>query len=102
MRWKLQAHLQSSPFVPKAKYQAFTRGTRKLSLNLPYQSRLMAEPPINLTNIREGINGDWVIEEATHELSSQGLFTRITNIMKNLKILYKQYCNSLKNQPPKN
>ena len=66
----------------KAKYQEFMRGTRKLSLSLPYQSGLMAETPISLTHIREGINGDWIIEEATHELSNQGLFTHINAILK--------------------
>ena len=66
----------------KAKYQEFARGTRKLSLTLPYQSGLMAETPINLTHIREGINGDWIIEEATHELSNQGLTTRINATLK--------------------
>ena len=61
----------------KAKYQQFQRGTRTLDLTLSYKSGLGAEIPIVIENIREGIDGDWIIDEARHDLSSQGLTTRL-------------------------
>ncbi len=61
-----------------AKYKQFQRGTRKLSLTLPYKSGLMAEVPIVLNDIRDGVDGEWVIDEARHELSGQGIITKIT------------------------
>ncbi|MDY6550788.1 phage late control D family protein [Acinetobacter faecalis] len=44
------------------------RGEEKLSLNLPGNPQISAEMPITLVNFREGIAGDWIVEQATHNI----------------------------------
>ena len=70
----------------KAKHQEFKRGTRKLSLTLPYQSGLFAERPIIIDQLPlgrdEGADTIWIIEEAHHKLTNQGLTTTINATQK--------------------
>ena len=44
------------------------RGEEKLSLNLPGNPQILAEMPITLVNFREGIAGDWIVEQVTHTI----------------------------------
>ena len=61
----------------QAKLSALKRGAGTLSLTLIGNPSLQAEGKINLTGIREPIDGQWLIQRVAHQLDSQGLITRI-------------------------
>ncbi|MMZ70502.1 Phage late control gene D protein (GPD) [compost metagenome] len=44
------------------------RGEERLSLNLPGNPEISAEKPLTLVGFREGIAGDWIIEQVTHTI----------------------------------
>ncbi len=48
------------------------RGESKLTVSMPGNPNLQAEGTLVLTGFREGINGEWLIKRAEHELDSKG------------------------------
>ena len=61
------------------------RGEEKLSLNLPGNPQISAEMPITLVNFREGIAGDWIVEQCTHNIDKSVGFKTSVNGVKSLK-----------------
>jgi len=61
----------------KAKLQQFKRSLLQLSLTLIGNPNLMAEGKINVTGLRDPINGSWVIERVVHQINDQGFTSRI-------------------------
>ena len=61
------------------------RGEEKLSLNLPGNPQISAEMPITLLNFREGIAGDWIVEQCTHNIDKSVGFKTSVNGVKSLK-----------------
>ena len=61
----------------KAKLHQFKRSSLQLSLTLIGNPNLMAEGKINVTGLREPINGSWVIERVVHQIDDQGFTSRI-------------------------
>lgn len=61
------------------------RCEEKLSLNLPGNPNLSAEAPITLLNFRDGIAGDWVIEQCTHSIDKEVGFKTSVQGVKSLK-----------------
>ncbi|ODA34062.1 late control protein [Veronia pacifica] len=62
----------------KAQLGQFTRGKARLDIELLGRGDILAETPLTLSSIREGVNGDWVVETATHNLSEQGYVLSVT------------------------
>ncbi|USE84359.1 hypothetical protein [Acinetobacter tibetensis] len=44
------------------------RGEETLSLTLPGNPLLSAEMPLEISEVRDGINGSWMIEQVTHTI----------------------------------
>ena len=61
----------------RAKLEALQRGTGTLSLTLIGNSELMAEAKLNLQGIRNGVDGEWLIQRVEHQFDNQGFITRI-------------------------
>ena len=61
----------------KAKLQQFKRSLLQLSLTLIGNPNLMAEGKINVTGLRDPINGSWVIERVVHQINDQGFTSGI-------------------------
>ena len=49
-----------------------SRSGSTLSFSCIGRSDLMAETPLTMHNVAEGVNGEWVISRATHEISDRG------------------------------
>lgn len=62
------------------------RGEDKLNLNLPGDPSISAEMRITLVNFRDGIAGDWVIEQAKHSIDKEVGFKTSVQGVKNLKV----------------
>ena len=61
------------------------RSEERLSLNLPGNPEISAEKPLTLINFREGIAGDWIIEQATHSIDKGVGFKTSLQAVKSLK-----------------
>ena len=57
---------KSAQSAAQASFDQARRSEEKLSLNLPGDPEISAEKPLTLIGFREGIAGDWIIEQATH------------------------------------
>ena len=66
---------EEAQHAAKAKLAALQRGTATLSLTLLGNPKLQAEGKINVLGLRKPIAGEWLIEQAKHQLSSQGFIT---------------------------
>lgn len=56
----------------KAQLDAFQRGKSTVSLELPGNPTFVAEAALNLSGFRDGVNGAWVVETATHTFTNSG------------------------------
>ena len=63
------------------------RGEERLSLNLVGNPAISAERPLTLINFRDGIAGDWIIEQVTHNIDKSVGFKTSISAVKSLKIL---------------
>ena len=54
-----------------------SRAGQTLNISLPGDLRLMAEGRINLTEGRPGANGEWLINQVTHNLDGRGWSTSV-------------------------
>ena len=61
------------------------RDEEKLSLSLPGNPQISAEMPITLVNFREGIAGDWIVEQCAHNIDKSVGFKTSVNGVKSLK-----------------
>ncbi len=61
----------------RSKLDALQRGTGTLSLTLVGNTELMAEGKLRLKGFRDGVDGEWLIQRAEHQLDSQGFITRV-------------------------
>ena len=69
---------KSAQSAAQASLDQSRRGEERLSLNLPGNPEISAEKPLTLVGFREGIVGDWMIEQATHSIDkSLGFKTSI-------------------------
>ncbi|WP_212722899.1 hypothetical protein [Zooshikella ganghwensis] len=48
------------------------RSKSSLEITLPGDPKLMAERPINITGLRAGLDGQWLIKTARHRMSGEG------------------------------
>jgi phage protein D len=60
-----------------SRLQSYRRGKSTLDINMPGRPSIMAEGKLSLSGYRDGVNGDWVIETATHTISASGYTTTI-------------------------
>ena len=58
-----------------AKLNAIERGQATLSINISGRMDIMAEGKINLPDIRNGINGNYIINKVRHSLDNGGFKT---------------------------
>ncbi len=65
-----------------AQLENFERGKSTVSLQLPGNPLFMAEAPLNLSGFREGVNGAWVVETATHTFDSGGYSVSLEGTVK--------------------
>lgn len=61
----------------KAQLERFTRGTGTLQLTAPGNTRFMAEGKIEVTGVRTGVDGQWMIKKVDHNLDGNGYSCRI-------------------------
>lgn len=61
------------------------RGEEKLSLNIPGNPSISAEMPITLLEFREGIAGDWVVEQCAHSIDKEVGFKTTVSCVKTLE-----------------
>ena len=61
----------------KAKLGALDRGKTALSLTLPGRTDILAETPIALAEFGDGIDGRWIVTQATHRLDGGGYVTEV-------------------------
>ncbi|MBT0886300.1 MULTISPECIES: phage late control D family protein [Acinetobacter] len=61
------------------------RGEEKLGLNIPGNPSISAEMPITLLEFREGIAGDWVVEQCTHSIDKEVGFKTTVSCVKTLE-----------------
>lgn len=61
----------------KSKLEALNRGAGTVSLTMPGNPDILAESPLELTGIRPGVDGRWVVTSVIHELSRSGYVTRV-------------------------
>ncbi|MEQ1292434.1 hypothetical protein ABLT44_15490 [Acinetobacter johnsonii] len=59
---------KSAQSAAQASLDQSRRGEERLSLNLPGNPEISAEKPLTLVGFREGIAGDWIIEQVTHTI----------------------------------
>ncbi|RXJ70607.1 late control protein [Veronia nyctiphanis] len=62
----------------EAQRRQFATGKARLDIELPGRADILAETPLVLSGIREGVNGEWIVETATHMLSEEGYVLRIS------------------------
>ena len=60
----------------KAKLVQLSRGTASLSLTILGNPFIQAEGKLQLTGLRDPINGEWVIKRSEHQIDSGGFVTR--------------------------
>ncbi len=51
-----------------AKLRALQRGKKSMALTRPLIPELIAETPITVKNHKDSANGDWIVEEVTHQI----------------------------------
>jgi len=65
-----------------AQLENFERGKSTVSLQLPGNPLFMAEAPLNLSGFRDGVNGAWIVETATHTFNSNGYSVNLDGTVK--------------------
>lgn len=76
---------KSAQAAAQASLDQSRRGEERLSLNLPGNPEISAEKPLTLINFREGIAGDWIVEQCTHNIDKEIGFKTSVNGVKSLK-----------------
>ena len=61
------------------------RDEDKLSISLPGDPHVSAESPVTISEIRDGINGDWIVDSVTHKIDKSVGFNTSFEAVKNLK-----------------
>lgn len=61
------------------------RDEDKLSITLPGDPYISAESPVTISEIRDGINGDWIVDSVTHKIDKSVGFNTSFEAVKNLK-----------------
>ena len=61
----------------EARWRKVCKPQAKLSMSLPGQAELAALYPLRLVGFREGVSGDWLVDQVTHKLSNSGFTTSI-------------------------
>lgn len=75
---------KSAQSAAQASLDQSRRGEERLSLNLPGNPEISAEKPLTLVGFREGIAGDWIIEQATHSIDKSVGFKTSVEAVKSL------------------
>jgi Bacteriophage probable baseplate hub protein len=70
------ANAQEATQAAYAKLKMLNRGTGTLSLTLIGNAGIQVEGKIELSGIRDPINGEWLVSRDEHQLSGQGYITR--------------------------
>ncbi|TFZ46450.1 phage late control D family protein [Stenotrophomonas maltophilia] len=61
----------------RAKHQEQARQTRTLSYSLPGRETLMAEATVVMQGFRDGVDGQWLVKRAEHNIGNDGYRTSI-------------------------
>lgn len=75
---------KSAQAAAQAALDESKRNEDKLTLELPGDPALSAESPLLLSNFREGIDGDWIIDSVTHTINKSVGFSSSIEGVKNL------------------
>ncbi len=68
---------QEARLAAQAKLDSIRRGSPTLQLTLPGNPALLAEHKVSLNGFKPEMNGNWIIEEATHSFSVEGYCSQI-------------------------
>jgi len=72
------ADKKEAKIAAQAKLDEFYRKANTLNLTLIGNPEITAEQKIKLKGVREGIDGDWIVETTTHSFDSSGYKTTLT------------------------
>lgn len=61
-----------------SEYRKGQRGSSTLNASLPGRTDIIAETPVSISGVRFGVDGQWVVERATHSLDGGGYRTSIS------------------------
>ncbi|RZG78570.1 phage tail protein [Acinetobacter sp. WCHAc060033] len=75
---------KSAQAAARSAHEQSRRDENKLSLNLVGNPEISAEKPLLLINFRDGIAGDWVIEQVTHSIDKSSGFKTSLNAVRQL------------------
>ena len=76
---------KSAQSAAQASLDQARRSEEKLSLSLPGNPEISAEKPLTLIHFRDGIAGDWVIEQCTHSIDKEAGFKTTVSCVKTLE-----------------
>jgi uncharacterized protein len=76
---------KSAQVAAQASLNEVRRSEERLSLNLPGNPEISAEKPIILTDFRDGIAGNWIVEQVTHSIDKEVGFKTSIQGVKSLK-----------------
>ncbi|AMO55613.1 contractile injection system protein, VgrG/Pvc8 family [Endozoicomonas montiporae] len=68
---------EAAKVAARSKLDSLQRGTQTASLTLPGNPSLRVEGKLTLTGFRNGVDGEWVINQVTHKLGRSGFVTSI-------------------------
>jgi len=71
------ADREAAEAAARAKHQEQARQTRTLSYTLPGRETLMAEATVVMQGFRDGVDGQWLVKRAEHNISHDGYVTSI-------------------------
>lgn len=71
------ADREAAEAAARAKHQEQARQTRTLSYTLPGRETLMAEATVMMQGFRDGVDGQWLVKRAEHNISHDGYVTSI-------------------------
>ena len=72
---------QEAKQAANAKLAEVQQGERALQIELPGDPNLIAESKINLSGIKSGIDGEWIIEQVIHTFSVSGYHSQVSAII---------------------
>ena len=78
------ADAASAKAAAQAALDKSKRDEDKLSITLPGDPYISAESPVTISEIRDGINGDWIVDSVTHKIDKSVGFNTSFEAVKNL------------------
>ena len=69
---KIYDSIKSANKAAKSKLTKLSRLTEKMTINMVGNPQISAESNLNITGLKQGLNGHWTVKKATHKISNSG------------------------------